>query len=270
MSENRRNERMSVIMTLLTRYGEVEVHTLPALLNVSGPTVRRDLALMEEKGLLLRSYGKIAAARQSAEMPVSFRHARNTEAKQRIGALASSLIPHRPLTLALSGGSTVRFVAQHLAGRAGLTVVTNGLDTVDSLLTRQLVQVVVTGGQARPSSRELVGRGAERTLRSYRFDYVVIGVDGISPEKGLTRHSDRGAEVDRVMLEQADHAIVVADSSKIGRVHRAKIADTVAVDNIVTDSHANAGVVARLRDSGVTTTLVVVPPLKPGALPRAR
>ncbi len=259
---------MCVIMRLLTRYGEVEVHTLPGLLKVSGPTVRRDLALMEEKGLLLRSYGKIAAARQGAEMPVSFRHARNTEAKQRIGALASSLIPRRPLTVALSGGSTVRFVAQYLAGRPDLTVVTNGLDTVGSLLSRQLVQVVVTGGQARPLSNDLVGRGAERTLRSHRFDFAVIGVDGISPEKGLTRHSVRGADVDRAMLEQADHTIVVADSSKFGRVHRAKIVDAAAVHTIVTDSHAETTTVAKLRESGVTTTLVVVPPRAPETAPR--
>ncbi|MGI5350283.1 DeoR/GlpR family DNA-binding transcription regulator [Streptomyces sp. CA-250714] len=259
---------MGVIMALLTRYGEIEVNTLPGLLKVSGASVRRDLATMEEKGLLRRSYGKISAIRRSAEMPVSLRYSRNAEAKQRIGALASSLIPHRPLTLALSGGSTVRFVAQHLAGRSDLTVVTNGLDTADALLARQLVHVVVTGGQARPLSNDLVGRAAERSLRSYQFDFAIVGVDGISPKKGLTRYSARGADVDRVMLEQADHAIVVADSSKLGRVHRAKVAGITAVHNVVTDSRANADVVAKFRESGITTTLVVVPPLQAEGRPR--
>ncbi|NEE40712.1 alkaline phosphatase, partial [Streptomyces sp. SID7982] len=169
-------------------------------------------------------------------------------------------IPSRPLVVAMSGGSTVGFVARNLAGRSGLTVVTNGLDTATSLLTRRSVQVVVTGGNARSFSNDLVGSGTEKELRSYRFDYAIVGVDGISPEVGFTCHSTRGAEIDRVMLEQAEHTIVVADSSKLGRVRQAKIADTASVDTVVTDSHASASLVAALRRAGVNTTMVVVPP----------
>lgn len=223
---------------------------------------------MEGQGLIRRSYGKIMAARPGAELPVSLRNSQNTEAKRRIGALVSSLIPHRPLTMALSGGSTAGFVARSLVGRADLKVVTNGLDTAAHLMTRQIVQVVVTGGTARPLSNDLVGREAEKSLRSYRFDFAVVGVDGINPKAGLTGHSSRGAEVDRIMLEQADHAIVVADSSKLGRVHRAKIADLGSVHTIVTDSHANAAIVAALRQTGVTTTLVGVPPTRTGTRTR--
>ncbi|MEU0896635.1 DeoR/GlpR family DNA-binding transcription regulator [Streptomyces massasporeus] len=259
MTDRTRDTRISTVLALLSQRGELQVRFLPTILGVSGATVRRDLAVMEEKGLIRRSYGKIAAARRGAELPVSLRRSQNTEAKRRIGALASSLIPNRPLTMALSGGSTVGFVASSLAGRPDLTVVTNGLDTATSLMARQVVSVVVTGGTARPLSNDLVGRAAEKTLRSYQFDFAVVGVDGISPEVGFTRHSARGAEIDRIMLEQAQHKIIVADSSKLGRVHQAKIADVASIHTLVTDSHANAEMVASLRKSGVNTTLVVIP-----------
>ncbi|NEC17444.1 DeoR/GlpR family DNA-binding transcription regulator [Streptomyces parvus] len=260
MGDRNSDERISTVFSLLSQRGELQVRLLPGLLGVSGATVRRDLALMEETGLIRRSYGKVTAARRGAELPVSLRVSQNTEAKRRIGALASSLIPSRPLVVAMSGGSTVGFVARNLAGRSGLTVVTNGLDTATSLLTRRSVQVVVTGGNARSFSNDLVGSGTEKELRSYRFDYAIVGVDGMSPEVGFTCHSTRGAEIDRVMLEQADHTIVVADSSKLGRVRQAKIADTASVDTVVTDSHASASMVAALRRIGVNTTMVVVPP----------
>ncbi|MFF7176953.1 DeoR family transcriptional regulator [Streptomyces sp. NPDC008121] len=259
MSDRSRDTRISMILALLAQRREVQVRFLPSRLGVSGATVRRDLAVMEEKGLIRRSYGKIAAAHRGAEPPVSLRGSQHTEAKRRIGALASTLIPSRPLTVALGGGSTVGFVAKSLAGRAGLTVVTNGLDTATSLMARQLVKVVVTGGTARPLSHDLVGTVAEKTLRSYRFDVAVVGTDGVSPQVGLTRYTAPGAEIDRIMLQQAEYTIVVADSSKLGAVQRAKTVGLASIDTLVTDSLANADMVASLRRCGVRTTVVMVP-----------
>ncbi|MFH8342585.1 DeoR/GlpR family DNA-binding transcription regulator [Streptomyces sp. AM6-12] len=259
MSGVRRDSRISVIMSLLAQRGELQVRCLPTALGVSGPTVRRDLATMEERGLIRRSYGRIAATRRSAEPPVSLRQSQNKEAKRRIGALASTLLPSGPLTVALSGGSTAGSVASCLAARSDLTVVTNGLDTATILSARQSAKVIVTGGIARPLSNDLVGKPAEHTLRSYRFDYAIVGADGITPTVGFTQYSASGAEIDRAMLEQATHRIVVADSSKLGKVHKAKIADIDSVHTVVTDSHADAELVAALRRTGVNTILVVVP-----------
>ncbi|MEU9706442.1 DeoR/GlpR family DNA-binding transcription regulator [Streptomyces sp. NPDC047981] len=259
MTTRTRDARMSLILTLLSQRGDLHVRFLPATLGVSGATVRRDVAVMEEKGLIRRSYGKIAASRREPVLPVSLRAAQNTEAKRRIGALASSLIPSRPVTLALGGGSTVGFVARSLAGRPDLTVVTNGLDTATALMARQVTKVVVTGGHASPLSHDLVGPAAEKSLRSQRFDYAVVGADGIGPAAGFTRHSTRGAEIGRIMLEQAERTIVVADSSKLGKVYQATLARANAVHTLVTDSHANAEMIAALGRLGVTTTVVTIP-----------
>ncbi|MET9534914.1 MULTISPECIES: DeoR/GlpR family DNA-binding transcription regulator [unclassified Streptomyces] len=277
MSDRARDTRISMILSWLTRRGELQVRLLAPLLGVSGATVRRDLAVMEEKGLIRRSYGRITATRRSTELPVSLRLSQNTEAKRRIGALASSLIPPRTLTVALGGGSTVGFVARNLAARRDLTVVTNGLDTATCLTARQTVNVVVTGGTARPLSNDLVGKAAEQTLRSYQFDFAVVGTDGVSPKAGFTQHSPSGAEIDRIMLEQAECGIIVADSSKLGKVHKTKFADIASLHTMVTDSHANADMVAFLRKSGLNTILVVIPPdagftqrAKPGVSPKPR
>ncbi|NEE27766.1 DeoR/GlpR transcriptional regulator, partial [Streptomyces sp. SID7982] len=88
MGDRNSDERISTVFSLLSQRGELQVRLLPGLLGVSGATVRRDLALMEETGLIRRSYGKVTAARRGAELPVSLRVSQNTEAKRRIGALA--------------------------------------------------------------------------------------------------------------------------------------------------------------------------------------
>ncbi|MFD7860242.1 DeoR/GlpR family DNA-binding transcription regulator [Streptomyces microflavus] len=259
MSDRTREARLSKILALLVQRGEVRVRFLPSALDVSGATVRRDLAALEERGLIQRSYGKIAATYRGTEIPVMLRRARNTEAKRRIGALASTLVPCHPLTIAMGSGSTVDFVAGSLAGRADLTVVTNGLDTATSLMARPGVNVVVTGGNARSHSNDLVGKAVEEALRSYRFDIAVIGADGISPRAGLTRYSAYGAEIDRIMLEQSEHRIIVADSSKLGREHRVRTAGTDAVDTLVTDSLADPDTVTSLARLGIRTTVVRMP-----------
>ncbi|WP_432013581.1 DeoR/GlpR family DNA-binding transcription regulator [Streptomyces cucumeris] len=259
MVDRTRNARISLILNLVSQRGELQVRLLPSILGVSGATVRRDVAVLEGRGLIRRSYGKIAAVRGGGELPVSLRRSQNAEAKRRIGSLASTLIPNRPLTMALSGGSTVGFVARSLADRSDLTVVTNGLDTATFLMARQVVKVVVTGGTANPLGHDLIGRAAEKSLGAHKFDYAVVGADGVSPVAGFTRYSACGAEIDRIMLEQAEHKIVVADSSKLGRVHKARTADIRGIDTLVTDSHASAEMVAYFREVGVATILVVVP-----------
>ena len=88
-----------------------------------------------------RFYGKVASLRPNNHVPISFRYSEEADAKRRIGALAASLAPADPLTVAMNGGTTVRSVAQCLAARAGLTVVTNSMATADPLLAKQRVHV---------------------------------------------------------------------------------------------------------------------------------
>ena len=259
LNDRTRDARITRILGVLAREGELQVRVLPSLLGVSGATIRRDLAALEQSGHIRRSYGKVAAVRRSAELPLNLRQSQNVEAKLRIGALLSSLLPDRPLTLAMNGGSTVGCVARNLAGRPGLTVVTSSLDTAAALTARQVVKVVVTGGTARPLSNDLVGKGAEAALRSHRFDFAIVGADGICPRAGFTRHSPSGAEIDRVILDQAKHTIVVADSSKLGRVRQAKFADLGAVHTVVTDSGASREMLASLRSARVRTVLAFLP-----------
>ncbi|NEE27071.1 DeoR/GlpR transcriptional regulator, partial [Streptomyces sp. SID7982] len=58
MSDRKRDERIAIMLSLLAQRGELQVRFLPRSLGVSGATVRRDLAVMEETGLIRRSYGK--------------------------------------------------------------------------------------------------------------------------------------------------------------------------------------------------------------------
>lgn len=253
---------------MLTDAPEVSVQTLTDRLGVSGATVRRDLVCMEDSGLVRRSYGKVISLRPNGHIPISLRYSEESDAKRRIGALAASLVPGDPVTVVMSGGTTVRSVAQCLAARAGLRVVTNSLATADPLLAKQRVDVVVTGGLAHPSSQQLVGDLTIATLRRYRYDLAVIGVKGICWRHGLATDDGDAARASHAMVERSQRVIVVADSSKIGcsrgqRICGIEAADhkvgLEAVDHIVTDSRASRAELAGLRLMGLDLVLAAMP-----------
>ncbi|MER3485946.1 MAG: alkaline phosphatase, partial [Chloroflexota bacterium] len=92
------------------------------------------------------------------------------------------------------------------------------------------------GGIVRSRSYEIAGPLAEATLRTLNLDIAFIGVDGISPEAGLTTYDVVEASTNRVMIQQARRVVVVADHSKIGRVTFAQICGLDCVDTFITDT----------------------------------
>src|SRR5438874_2018538 len=80
------------------------------------------------------------------------------------------------------------------------------------------LQLVVTGGYARPESYELVGPLAERSLAGLNLDVVFLGVDGISLTRGLSTHHEVEAHTNLALIERSRRVVVVADASKLGRV----------------------------------------------------
>jgi len=163
-------------------------------------------------------------------------------------------VPYEPVVVGLTGGTTTSEVARLLAERSGITVVTNALNIAAELAMRPRVKLVVTGGVSRPESYELVGPWAERTLGSVTIGIAIVGVDGISAAEGLTTHDEVEAQTNHVMISRARKVIVVADGSKVGRSHLARIAAASDVHELVTDSSADPAAIAALRDAGVTVT----------------
>ncbi len=158
--------------------------------------------------------------------------------------------------IGLTGGTTTTEVARVLVDRQHLTVVTNALNIASELAVRPNLKLVVTGGVARSESYELVGPIAEASLEGLNLDIVFLAVDGISPDAGLTTHHEIEAGTDRALLERARQVIVVADSSKIGKVAFARICQLADVDELITDDGADAEALAALREGGIEVTAV--------------
>jgi DeoR family transcriptional regulator, aga operon transcriptional repressor len=252
----RQEDRVGRILEKLAADGSVGVAALATDLGVSTASVRRDLQLLEEQRLLSRTHGGAVANSAVYELPLRYRSGRHSAEKRRIAAAAADRVDDAVATLGLTGGTTTTEVARQIADRRGLTVVTNALNIASELAMRPELRLIVTGGVARSESYELVGPLAEATLDGINLDLAVVGVDGITVRGGLTTYQDVEAHTNDVMIGRAARVIVVADGSKVGRLALARICETTAVDELITDASAPVDELDRLREAGVRVTTV--------------
>ncbi|GAA2353924.1 DeoR/GlpR family DNA-binding transcription regulator [Dactylosporangium salmoneum] len=251
----RRSDRMTAILDRVSRLGSVDAGALAEEFDVSAATIRRDLQVLEEQRLLARTHGGAVAVDVAYELPVRYRGGQNREAKALVARRAAGLLPHGPLTLGLTGGTTTLILARLLAERVDLTVVTNALNIAAELALRPRLKLIMTGGVSRTQSYELVGPIADQALAGLNMEIAVVGVDGISARGGLTTHDEIEAHTNAAMIRRADRVMVVADGSKVGRTCLAGICPIGDVTVLVTDASADPGHVEAIRKAGTEVVL---------------
>lgn len=213
MSKRNTPQRRHAILALLNEQGEVSVDELSRRFETSEVTVRKDLAALEKNGLLLRRYGGAVLLPQEligdSALPVS-------PWKQAIARAAVDCIREHARIIIDSGTTTAAMIPE-LGHKRGLLVMTNSLGVVNAL--RELEHeptLLMTGGTWDPHSESFQGQVAEQVLRSYDFDQLFIGADGIDLQRGTTTFNELFG-LSRVMAEVAREVIVLAESDKIGR-----------------------------------------------------
>lgn len=219
-------------------------------LGVSEMTVRRDLALLEQRGLLRRVRGGATPSQgRSYEPPFALRENLQRAAKERIAEAASELIADGD-TVAVDTGSSALALARRLGRHQNLTVVTHSLPVAGVLAEHPSLRVIVTGGILRSGEQSLTGHLSERAFADFHVDKLFLGVAGVDIDHGLTEYNVEDTQVKRAMLRSAKDVTVLADSTKHGRVAFAHVTDLHAVQRIVTDGGAAPHFVAALDQAG--------------------
>ncbi|MGD0440382.1 MAG: DeoR/GlpR family DNA-binding transcription regulator [Acidimicrobiales bacterium] len=249
-----RDSRLRSIIAVIDDNGAVGVEDLAELLGVSTATIRRDLARLADQGVITRSHGGAMRADAGLEVPISYRRGTAVAEKRRIAAAAATLIGEGAI-VGITGGTTTIEVARALAPVRRLTVVTNALNVGMQLARYRNIRLVLTGGVCRTASFELSGPIAESTLSGYNLDVAFVGVDGIDVDAGCTTHDDAEARANAALVQRSRRTVIVADSSKIGRVTFASICPLDLVDQLITDNEADPQAVSRLETAGLRVVL---------------
>ncbi|MBV6702573.1 DeoR/GlpR family DNA-binding transcription regulator [Kitasatospora aureofaciens] len=243
-------DRAARILSHIAEAGSADVHALSGLLGVSNATIRRDLQELHDQGLLQRTRGGAVTGPVNLELPLRHRSEQRQAEKRRIARVAAELVPEGAV-VGLTGGTTTTELARVLADRAGITLVTNAVNIAAELIVRPDVRLVVIGGLARSASYELVGPAADRMLTQYHLDVAFIGVDGLTAQEGCTTYDEMEAQTDRAFLRSSRRSVVLADSTKIGRVTFASICALSEVHDVVTDDGIFADQERAIAECGV-------------------
>jgi DeoR/GlpR family transcriptional regulator of sugar metabolism len=250
------SRRRDAIAMSVAQSGQVSVAELTETLGVSAMTVRRDLELLEEQGLIRRVRGGALARISNAyEPPYVGRAAQHSEAKQRIAKAAVDLVIDGD-TIVLDTGTTSLEVAYALRGRKVITVVTAALRVAMELANEPDIRVVVAGGFIRPGELSLVGTLAENVFNEFNCDTAFIGVGGVHPTKGITDYNPDDARIKRLAVAAAARKVVLADASKLGRAAFVNVATADEIDVLITDASGDNPTLRALSDVGVSVITV--------------
>lgn len=246
------DSRRNSILEILNRTGKVRVSYLSEVLNTSEVTIRNDLSELEKNGYLERvPGGAVQTMKNYYNMDLQQRRNENSAEKQEIATIAASLIKDGD-TLFINAGTTTYFTALELKRFKNLKIVTNSIAVAVELGCAPTFHVQLLGGNVNPQYSFTFGNNTLDQLKRYKADKVILSVDGVCCEEGLTTYHSEEAEVSKLMIERARTTIVVADYTKIGHESFSQIADLSAASYLVTNKRVDQELLNEIKTSGVS------------------
>jgi DeoR family transcriptional regulator of aga operon len=255
-SGDKQQQRFNAILTGLQETGTVAVEDLSEQLSVSVVTIRRDLDVLEQQGLLRRTHGGAVSIEPLFYEP--FRKDRSFLAqverqageKRRIGRAAAALITPGE-TIAITPGTTTAEIIRGLPLHSKITVVTNTANIAMELSKRKDVNVFVTGGHLHGDWFSLVGPTAIRSLENMLIHTMFVGADGIDAAWGLSCFNSDEAELNGTMVRHARRHIAVVDHTKFNVVANWRICETGTLQKLITDTGTTDEMIAPFQKLGI-------------------
>jgi len=256
-----RRERISRLVEANRR---TSVSELSRLLSVSEATVRKDLAVLESEGRLLRTHGgAMAGGAQGPGMPnrselaFEVRERLQVAEKAAIGGAAAELVKDGD-SIGLDASTTALHVARHLKSRNELTVLTNGIRIAAELAGLPGITVLMPGGVLRWEAFSLVGEWGGAMLSRVHIQTAFVGAVGFTLDQGLTDVNSGEAEFKRLLVAAAREVVAVIDHSKWDRVALTTFCPVDRLDQVITDPHAPEAMVQAVRARDVDVRIVDV------------
>ena len=232
--------------------GSVSVETLAERFGVTLQTVRRDVRLLAEAGLLARFHGGVRVPGSTTEN-IAYRQRQqlNEQAKQRIARAVAKAVPEN-CSLIINIGTTTEAIARELLRHKGLRVITNNLNVAAILSDNPDCEVIVAGGVVRSRDRGIVGEATVDFIAQFKVDIALIGISAIEADGTLRDFDYREVTVARAIIEHSREVWLAADHSKFNRPAMVELARLDQIDVLYTDAEPPEPFPALLAEAGVT------------------
>lgn len=226
--------RHAKILDLVNANKKIEVTKLADELNTSQVTIRKDLDMLEKKGLLKREHGfAVMVASDDINNHLAF----NYSLKREIAIKAAELVNNGE-TIIIESGASCALLAEEIALRKyDVTIITNSAFIASFIRKAPFVKIVLLGGDYQNESQVVVGPMVKKCIENFHVDKIFVGTDGFHKNVGFTGNNHMRVETLKIMAEQANKIIILTESSKF--VQQGVVAQFKAneVDYVFTDSN---------------------------------
>lgn len=230
----RGTERRLAIIKQIQEHGHAEVNELAEKYQVSSMTIRRDLAKLEEEGLVIQEYGGAVLNSGSLfEYTMTMKQCEYQTEKERI---AKACLPYinEGDTIFLDAGTTVCELAKLIAPLKNITVLTNSLLAANTLSGSDL-EIIMCPGQFRQKSMAYLGSLTENFLSAFQIDKLFLGTEGVQLSSGISVPDITDGLTKRCLIEHAKWTACLADSSKLEKTFFYNICKMEKLDLFITN-----------------------------------
>ena len=240
-------ERQTQILDLVGEKKRVTVLELSELLKVSDVTIRKDLAILEEKGLIKREHG-FAALPESDD--ISTRLLFNYETKRRIAQKVLESIKDGETIIIESGSSCALLAEEIVLKRRGVTIITNSVFIATFLRDKVGARIILLGGEYQNEAQVMVGPLIKKCAENFYVEKFFMGTDGFN-ERGAMGGDLMRAQAVRDMAESARQKIILTDSKKFSQIGVVPLLTYKEIDSIYTDEKISEEAIKNLENRGV-------------------
>jgi DeoR family galactitol utilization operon repressor len=244
-------EREKEIVRLLTQDPGLSVARMSEQLEVSPVTIRSDLKSLARKGVVVRTRG---GATPAFHPNVLARQSLMVEQKSRIAQAAAAMVNDGD-TIMIEAGTTTALVVRYLLGKRYVNIVSSSALILPFARLNPGIHLTLVGGEFRPASESFVGPITLAELERFHVRIAFVGTDGFSIAGGLTTQLVEGAEVVRKMAERSEETVLLADSSKFGKIGFVQVLPVARVRTLISDTGLPAEARRELQEAGVEVVL---------------
>lgn len=253
-------ERHQEISEKIKTNGKITVAEITALYGISDESARRDLRILEQKGVCKRTHGGAIALQQVSVRPPFDRNFDKMpvfDNYREISRAAAAMIREND-TVYLTGGSFGHIMVSYLPKELHYTVVVNSVDIGKALRSFDNVEVYITGGKMRQSG-SLVDSLANEFVSRIHFDLCFITGAGLTADFGLSNGTDETAAFQRTVMRNSRKKVLLIPGAKVGVDSFIKVCDVSAFDSVITDWDCVEDQIAAIEEKDVCVTVVEEP-----------
>jgi len=244
-----KDERLDQILAHVIREGSMSLNDLSVSLNVSEDTIRRDIKMLSDKGLLKAVRGGAIA---HSPNPHHFRARENHDiAQKRIIASKAMQFLTDGQVVFMDGGTSVQVFAEMIPPDKKITVVTHSFPVASVLEDHPNAEIIFAGGRLSKSAFTTTGHETILAFKNFRADLCLLGVCSIHPTIGLTTVTYEEAQVKRTMIEMSGKTIALSTIDKLNTAESYYIGKANDIDSIVTEVEPGDERLSIYKDSGM-------------------